>query len=243
MSEIYIYDKNADDLDNMGLVGALMPTDCIHEEEANGMSEITLEHPYDEWGKWAAFENERILSVPVPVRTCPEIEGGQIVTSVEKWTVKATASKKERGVFTKQTNGRRKKTLKPGTVVTVVNKPADSDRYKIKAARVTGWIASAALEYDETEIIADDPGSIEAVQSPWSVKDQYFRIYSVTRSLDGVTVQARHIMYDMLGNVTTYSNAGSVPAQDALDGVIEGAYVDASEFEVYTDSADERTGV
>ena len=72
MADIYIYDGNADDLDCMGLVGALSPVSCTHEENANGMSELEITHPYDEYGKWATLEIGRIVKAPVPVRTCPK---------------------------------------------------------------------------------------------------------------------------------------------------------------------------
>ena len=38
MAYIYVYDKNADDTGNTGLVGALLPLSCEHEEIGNGMT-------------------------------------------------------------------------------------------------------------------------------------------------------------------------------------------------------------
>lgn len=242
MADIYIYDGDADDLDCMGLVGALTPLSCTHEENANGMSELTLTHPYDELGKWATLEIGRIVKAPVPVRTCPEIADGQIVTSVETWTVLATATKAQRYVYSKRRGGKKKKLLKPGTSVTVVLKPAESDRYKIRTGSLNGWIASAALQYEAAEVLDDDPNAIDAVAPAWTVRDQLFRIYSIQKKNAGVTARARHISYDLLGNNTTYVESGTVSAQTALDALLDNC-VTAHEFEAFTDSANTRTGM
>ena len=52
MGEVYVYDKWAEDFSTTGLCGALTPRSCQHEEIAGGMSAVTLEHPFDDLGRW-----------------------------------------------------------------------------------------------------------------------------------------------------------------------------------------------
>lgn len=245
MADIYLYESNATDLEGMGLVGALTPTECLFSEEANGLSEIRLTHPLDEWARYTQLAVGRILKVPVPVRSLPEIENGEIVSSVEYWQVKEGASKDIRWAYSKESGGCRTGLPKPLQRVTVVKK--GNSRYKIKYTKIdskgkkssaSGWINKNALEYISEQDIGDDPNAIEEVAPAWSVREQYFRIYEV-RSSDmvgegrGVTVSARHIFYDLMGNLTTYKPEGAVGCQAALDGILSGC-VSGHDFEAAT---------
>jgi len=62
---ITIHQKNKTDFRNLGL-GALFPSLCTVKEELNGLFELELEHPYDEYGKWKSIENDRILFADTP---------------------------------------------------------------------------------------------------------------------------------------------------------------------------------
>ena len=245
MADIYLYESNATDLEGMGLVGALTPTECLFSEEANGLSEIRLTHPLDEWARYTQLAVGRILKAPVPVRSLPEIENGEIVSSVEYWQVKEGASKDIRWAYSKESGGCRTGLPKPLQRVTVVKK--GNSRYKIKYTKIdskgkkssaSGWINKNALEYISEQDIGDDPNAIEEVAPAWSVREQYFRIYEV-RSSDmngegrGVTVSARHIFYDLMGNLTTYKPEGAVGCQAALDGILSGC-VSGHDFEAAT---------
>lgn len=251
MADIYLYESNATDLEGMGLVGALTPTECLFSEEANGLSEIHLTHPLDEWARYTQLAVGRILKVPVPVRSLPEIENGEIVSSVEYWQVKEGAAKDLRWAWSKESGGCRTGLPKPLQRVTVVKK--GNSRYKIKYTKTdskgkkssaSGWINKNALEYISEQDIGDDPNAIEEVAPAWSVREQYFRIYEV-RSSDmvgdggepsggrGVTVSARHIFYDLMGNLTTYKPEGAVGCQAALDGILSGC-VSGHDFEAAT---------
>lgn len=255
MSDIYVYPQNCDDFTNFGLVGALTPISCIFEEEANGMSEITLEHPIDAFGRFTALEPNNLLVVDVPVRTTPEINGNKIVTSVEQYTVipTAQASKTQRTLYkkySKKNGGKKKiKVLPGGTSVTVVNKAdADAEWVKIKTRYGTGWIRAVALENKITHTIADNSQSIESVQPAWVVKPQIFRIYAVEKKLLSVIVSARHITYDLLYNITNYRNGGNATCIEALAGIMDNcvspiADEDGAEFEAFTNLATERAGV
>ena len=245
MADIYLYESNATDLEGMGLVGALTPTECLFSEEANGLSEIHLTHPLDEWARYTQLAVGRILKAPVPVRSLPEIENGEIVSSVEYWQVKEGAAKDLRWAWSKESGGCRTGLPKPLQRVTVVKK--GNSRYKIKYTKTdskgkkssaSGWINKNALEYISEQDIGDDPNAIEEVAPAWSVREQYFRIYEV-RSSDmngegrGVTVSARHIFYDLMGNLTIYKPEGAVGCQAALDGILSGC-VSGHDFEAAT---------
>lgn len=245
MADIYLYESNATNLQGMGLVGALTPTECLFSEEANGLSEIRLTHPLDEWARYTQLAVGRILKAPVPVRSLPEIENGEIVSSVEYWQVKEGAAKDIRWAYSKESGGCRTGLPKPLQRVTVVKK--GNSRYKIKYTKTdskgkkssaSGWINKNALEYISEQDIGDDPNAIEEVAPAWSVREQYFRIYEV-RSSDmngegrGVTVSARHIFYDLMGNLTTYKPEGAVGCQAALDGILSGC-VSGHDFEAAT---------
>lgn len=243
MADIYVYDKACEDFTNFGLVGALTPTECTFEEEANGLSEITLVHPLDDFGRFTALQRDNLLIAEVPVRTTPEIQNGAIVTSVEKWTVKpeATITKAQRTIYRKQTGSSKLKVVPGGTEVTVVQKPAEG-RYKVKSRYGDGWMEPDGLNYVQTETIGNKSQSIESVQPAWTVKPQIFRIYSVEKNIDSVTVSARHISYDLLYNLTTYKNEAAVSCKDALAGIMNGC-VAAHEFEAYTNLEDTRAGL
>lgn len=218
MADIFVYAPDCEDFDNLGLCGPLTPTSAKFTEEANGTSEITLEQPIDEIGRWDFLRDGYILQAEVPVRTTPEIINGEIVTSYETWTIKSTATKNQRGVYSKASGGKRLTTLKTGAKVTVVDK-GDS-RYKIKYKKGYGYIAIAAIEYDLKVIGADDPAAIETIVPAWSIRPQLFRIYKPVVKEDGVTVTARHISYDLLGNLTTYT-ADNPTCIAALNGILD----------------------
>ncbi|MEG1842827.1 MAG: phage tail spike protein [Clostridia bacterium] len=236
MGYVYIYAPTADDLSTTGLCGALVPTSCEHEEIAGGMSAVTLVHPFDDLGRWQRIARGCILKCDCRVRTTPEIKDGQVVTSVERWTVKATATKAERGVFSKAVKGRRKATLAPGTGVIVVSKGVD--RYKIKTGKVAGWIAHAGIDF----VLAETTDDIESAAPPWTVRPQLFRISDVDIDTDAgtVTAYAPHITYDLAGAITTCKSDVPISALDALVGIVTSCDF-GGEISIDTDIADTRT--
>lgn len=46
--------------------GGLLPTSCVVAEELNGAYELTLEHNYDDLGKWKRLEKEKIIYANTP---------------------------------------------------------------------------------------------------------------------------------------------------------------------------------
>ncbi|MEG2623341.1 MAG: phage tail spike protein [Clostridia bacterium] len=238
--EVYIYPENAQDFESTGLVGALCPIRCEHEEIAGGMSAVTLTHPFDAAGRWKAIARGCVLKCDTRVRTTPEIAGGQVVTAVEVWSVKATASKAERYVYTQAKKGRKRKLLPLGTEVVVVQKGAE--RYKVKLGRTSGWIAHAALEFKLAQTLDASTDAIEGLAPPWTVRSQLFRILDVDVSTKSgaVTAYAPHISYDLNFGNTRYKNDAPLDANTALNGILDGCDF-AGEFEFFTDIADKRT--
>lgn len=211
MSDIFVYAPNCDDFDNLGECGPLTCSSALFVEEANGTSELTIEHPIDQMGRWSFLKDGYILQAEVPVRTTPEIKNGAIVTTVQIWRIKTTASKGERGLYTKRSGGKRKSTLsvwddKAHTIrkeLCVVD--IYDDRCKVKLRKGYGWVNTSAIEYFLTpEDLEAKAEAIELLVPAWSVRTQLFRIYSPDVRDDGVTAKARHISYDLLGNITTH---------------------------------------
>ncbi|MDO4548824.1 MAG: phage tail spike protein, partial [Clostridia bacterium] len=264
MVDIYVYDKSGDDTSTTGLVGALVPVSCEHEEIGNGMSSVSLVHPYDEWDKWKALETGNILSVPVRVRTTPVIEGsGTYVTSVEKWTVKQGATQTQLRVFRKKKKNNKIGKLTKGSTVYVLEK--GDERYKVKYLKASknrtakdievatditiagqtwreGWVDPAALDFDTVETISDTASGIEDICPSGELVSQLFRIQSVEYDVDAgqINVYAVHISYDLSNMVTVYKNDEPLNAVTALAGIIDGIEQE-HDFEAFTDLANVRT--
>lgn len=248
MYEIYVYGPKEDDNDysTAGLAGALTPTQCTFEEGGNEESTISMTHPLDEYGRYGYLQRGNILSVPVPVRTTPEIQNGSCVTTVWSYKVKASnllTSKNQRTLYKKAKGSGRKKILSAGEVVTVVEKPTGDDvRWKVKSKYGTGYMDPNGLELMTEHTIPDNSSAIEEVASPWTVMAQYFRIYEVVKNIDSVEVSARHISYDLLYNQTRYESTGTVTLQTALDGILNNCYA-PHDFRAYTNVNNEQPGL
>ena len=260
MSDIYVFssDEESNDYSTMGLVGALTPTSCTFEETANGESILSLEHPKDEFGRFQALVRGNIIVAPVPVRTTPEIQNGSCVTTVWTYKVKSLdqlTSKNQRTLYKKSSGSGRMKYLNAGDVVTVVYKPystsssssSSATRWKVKTNYGTGWMYTDGLELVTEHKISDKSSSIEEIQSPWKVTPQYFRIYEVQKSLDTVSVSARHISYDLLYDTChwyPYETTGTIKLQDALDGILSHGYSgDATKFTAHTNVENTQAGL
>ncbi len=251
---VYVYAPDSESFGSMGLCGPLTPSRCEFTERRNGLSQLVLDHPVDDSGRWAQLKPGCVLKAEVPVRTTPEIDGGMLVTTVEKWRVRTTATGGQRKLYTKPTGGRVLKVLpawadRAGTQrfeITVVRK--GSSRYKAKTRYGTGWVAISAIEYLATSIIEDDPAAIEAAEPAWTEKPQLFRIREAVVTSKGVTVTASHIFYDLAGNITSWSGYDDAAGVNnptciqALAGILEGCAA-AHEFEGRTNLLDRRVDV
>lgn len=236
MADIYVYDSKCDDFTSFGLVGALTPTSCVFEEEINGISEITIEHPIDPDGKYSALQKQNLLMVKVPVRTPPAMNEGWFVTAVYMYRVQP-GSKSARTLYRRKTGSGAIKVLPVGKSVEVIYRPAEG-RYKVISPEYgQGWMNPEGLEdepYNSTEIDGTAQG-IESAAPAWAVKPQVFRIYEVRRNIDSVTVLARHITYDLLYNLTTWKSAESWQCDEVLRQLFVNAVNKDHGFEYHSD--------
>lgn len=83
---IYVYPATCENFANTGLVGDLKPISAIFTEEKNGMSELKIRMPYDEYKKWKACQEGNILKAEVPVRTPPVIDNDEYATTTEVYS-------------------------------------------------------------------------------------------------------------------------------------------------------------
>jgi phage minor structural protein len=253
MGLVYIFGPNEDENDysSMGIIGALIPTECKFKEVTNGDSIVTLKHPMDfKFYRHSYLNRGNILAVPVPVRTTPEIENGTCVTTVWKYKVKPlsqlTASA-QRTLYKTKTGTGKIKVMKANDVVTVVRKTAvEGDRWKVKSKYGTGWVDPFGLILVTEHVIADNSQAIEEIQSPWTVTTQYFRIYNSRAVLDSdgmsIQVSARHVRFDLMRNMTRFESKNSIALQAALDGVLNQCY-NTHPFKAYTNVANVQAGL
>ena len=254
MGDIYLYNANETDFDNIGICGALMANECRFSEIANGNATLTVTHPRDEYGKFALIERGMILKADVPVRTTPEITNGSYVTTVYEYTVKNTATKEQRKIWnTRDKTKQKRKNLKVAAkndkiivVKTFTNanyftKVKYTYKSKKKNKTVTGFIDPAAISDPVAKTISATPDGMDAVADSWSIKEQLFRIENVEKTEREVTVTAHHISYDFMYNLTSYNADGSKTLQQALDGVFDNCFEDHG-FDAQTNIGSTLTG-
>ena len=247
MAYIYAYAPDEGDCSTIGLVGALLDEDAVFDLKAGEFGELSFRHPFDPYGKWKALVNGAILKTMIPVRMCPGVkDDGGYVTSVDVYTVSTTATKNQRCVWSKKTDGRKKKLLKAGQEVTVtgVADPADGNsRYRVRLGKVSGWMDRGGLTLTRQDVAVNpSSGGMESVTPSYAVRQQLFRIAQV-RPEDGerIGVRALRIAYDLLGNVSFYQTSANVSCLDACRGILESTIM-PHDFNIYTDIGDSHTG-
>ena len=80
---IYVYPHDCEDFTTTGLVGDLMPIEATFTEEKNGISEVVIKMPYDQYKKWKACKVGNIIKCKVPVRVPPVIRDDEYAGTVE----------------------------------------------------------------------------------------------------------------------------------------------------------------
>lgn len=252
MSDIYVFGPNDEENDyaSFGLVGALDATEVTFKETGNGESTVSLSHPLDEGGKYLKLVRGNILKVPVPVRTTPEIQNGSLVEHVYKATVKSQGTSKQlRTLYKKKTGTAAVRVLKANEAVTVVDIPLDEEaKWKVKTSNGTGYVFKDCLNDEKTEVDISSIHDIEMVQSPWTVTDQEFRIYSVKEGINSISVEARHISYDLLYATTIFQSTGTKTLNQALEGIMQQTFWATASgvghsFEAFTNVTASRAGL
>lgn len=248
--EIYVFgpDDDANDYSTMGLAGALEPTECTFSETKNGDSSITMTHPLDEWGKYKYLVKGNILNVPVPVCLCPEIQNDSVVTTVWEYAVKPLeqlTSKNQRTIYKKKSGSGKIKVLGEGEKVVVTLKPEDTEdtsRWKVTSEYGEGWINPDGFDLVTTYSLDNNSGSIQEVISPWVITYQYFRISKVTKQIDGISIEAKHISYDLLYNMTRYSKEESYNLGRVIYDILADCYAE-HDFTAVTNVSNAQSGL
>lgn len=238
-STINIYESDAQDFDCEGL-GTLCPLDWEYTNKGAGGAVLTMTHPYDGDGRWRLLQAGRIIRADVPVRTVPEIEGGAMIATAERWTVARTATAEQRRMYTRAVDGRALKVLPKNTRVTVVRKGAE--RYKIKASRYgTGWIDPEGLDVKIVDVPYGTVADVEAETPSVQVRAQLFRLQQPRAGEARIEVDAMPVAYDAAGVLTDPYAVGVKTGQQVLDLIATKSYA-AHDVELYTDIGDRRTG-
>ena len=79
---VFLYPHDCADFTTTGLVGDIMPLECVFTEEKNGEAEITMRIPYDEYQRWKAAQVGNYIKCEVPVRIPPAIEDDEYADTV-----------------------------------------------------------------------------------------------------------------------------------------------------------------
>lgn len=269
MSNVYIYDQDCTDFTTLGLCGRLDDAVCDFEEIANGMSEITLEHPLDAMGRHALLVPGRWLKCVVPVRNIPELDEdtAQYVNTAETWKIANTATKAQRTVYNARADqiaarkaaaeargassraisrieAKKLAVLKKGRKVTVtVNYGSQHPEWKIKCGKVSGYIDQDALVDKQTYTYTSGSHDawFDSFTPSWEAREQLFRIHDVTRDGDRVVALARHEFYDAACTLTGYDSTGSPSLNTVLKGIKNNA-LDECDLNFYTNVLGTRSG-
>lgn len=83
---IYVFPHDCTDFTTTGLVGDLQPIEATFTEEKNGISEVVITMPYEQYKKWQACRVGNIIKCPVPVRIPPVIRNNGYANSVDVYS-------------------------------------------------------------------------------------------------------------------------------------------------------------
>ena len=198
---ITIYNGGADDFTGLGM-GALDPLECLTEEEAGGMYELTLKQPIDEEHRDWLIDRFRIIKAPASVRESPIYEG-EIQGTVNREVYRVTGTSVGVRLRTGPGTGyKRISTHRNGTLVAKIGEEENGFLHVcIVDGGAAGYMSTKYLTLDHVEtetITGDTPGT---VVTPVMARNQLFRIDSIKRKSKErvVEVHAEHITYDLKG--------------------------------------------
>lgn len=83
---VYVFGHDCDDFTTTGLVGDLQPIEATYQEEKNGISQVVLRLPYDQYKRWQAAKVGNIIKCRVPVRVPPVIADDEYANKTNKYT-------------------------------------------------------------------------------------------------------------------------------------------------------------
>lgn len=198
---ICIFDKSAADFSGNGL-GPLTPSKCEVTETLNGSWELTLTHPLDEIGKWTRLQPGRIIKAPVPA--APAYAATKPSGSVETRKIYKVSTSTGERLHLRQSPSMSAKILsryKNGTEVSAIAESGSWMEVTTPDGK-HGYMWAKSLTFVRTETIGGTGGTESEIIEKTQLREQPFRIYKISTSLkDGVTVNARHLFYDLADNL------------------------------------------
>lgn len=265
MAGVYVFDRDDVELDTTGLVGDLMPLECMFHEEKNGESALTMTLCYDELHKWAAVKVGSYIKAKVPVRVPPRIVDSVYMRDVTTYRVKDSVAKyatvyestgivdvdegrpETKALFFETTydtgggSGKKevkvKKKLSAGTEVLLLEQQGEKSKI-YNAEWGTGWTLTSNIESTVTQEIADAFYGVENVTDAVRLQYQLFQVTSIEQTLDKVYVTAQHVFYELLTAATSYKSDTAVEASAAIQGVFGGMVTRDDRFTCLTDTRD-----
>lgn len=242
MGQLYVFEPWPTAVDTMGLCGPLVSTSAKYSASGNGEMELIIDHPIDQWDKWACLEPGNLIRADVPMRTTPLIESGSWTYKSDptKYIVKESATRAERSVMSAPPYYRdgvvptpiRLGVLSAGEIVYVTKTAFSWSAIVWGGGR--GWILTTSLESAGTTTLSSARDATEiALPSP-RTRSQLFRIYKVQLSDKGVQASARHVSYDIMGALTTYAPTAAT-CNIALSNVFLGTWWGAVPGHVWVD--------
>nr|DAH18705.1 MAG TPA: Minor structural protein 4 [Caudoviricetes sp.] len=198
---ICIFDKKATDFSGNG-IGPLTPSKCEATETLNGSWELTLTHPLDEIGKWTRLQPGRIIKAPVPA--APAYAATKPSGSAETRKVYKVSTSTGERLHLRQSPSMSAKILsryKNGTEVSAIAESGSWMEVTTPDGK-HGYMWAKSLTFVRTETIGGTGGTESEIIEKTQLREQPFRIYKISTSLkDGVTVNARHLFYDLADNL------------------------------------------
>ena len=244
MIAIPIYDKACEDFSTNGIC-LLQPVECMVEETANGIYELTMELPIDRSGRFTLVVPGAIVKVPTPARESPLYEMDAVstatTTTVVTRRIYKVSTRVNRLHLRQKPNGKILSKWKKGTEVAVLS-TSESPWYKVSVVNggATGYMHSSYLTHvrDISETITTSKPVTQKGVKVQVAREQLFRIYSVETDTENemLTIKAMHIFYDLRGSFVnrTYEPENG-NAQNVLSICWQALKLAPSDFSIYYD--------
>ncbi len=127
--------------------------------------------------------------------------------------------------------------LKAGSEVQVLEQKSDG-RVKVYGQGFgTGWTIESNLEQVVATTIPATFDGVESAVTPTRLQYQLFQVTSVEQTLDGVSVTAQHVFYELLHSFTSYKADAPTEAFNAINGVFDGMVTVDERFTCLTDAS------
>ena len=232
---ITVYEPKAADFTTLGL-GALTPDECVVEEEAGGMFELTLSQPITADGRHRRIVPFGVIKAPAPTRETPMIDLEEIssapkdiykvsTVSGKRLYLRAAPSQDAKGIHA----------YSPGTEVVRLDISDDGNWFRVAILEggATGWMWAGNLVYVRTE---GGSSAVTGILQPRQTREQLFRVYEIEpdSKLRRVTVHAQHISYDLKGAIVLGEyKPQNVPANEVCAMLMSKADHDVSGYNLY----------